>query len=150
MVKVCDKIGKLDDPCVFELIDKNIEALALLGQSNYQINMLRIELMKSNMKGEYPHLLLTTSEIHIISLLGRCPQNSKRNRRLYRISNKLNNLQHRSDRSFAGRNRFDFTRGRRSTFQNRSTQSQNRNYSGYNEPKNFRGRRGNSWPNINK
>lgn len=25
MVKVCDKIGKLDDPCVFELIDKNME-----------------------------------------------------------------------------------------------------------------------------
>lgn len=25
MVKVCDKIGNLDDPCVFELIDKNME-----------------------------------------------------------------------------------------------------------------------------
>lgn len=33
MVKVCDKTRKLDDPCVFELIDKNMEALALLGKS---------------------------------------------------------------------------------------------------------------------
>lgn len=56
MVKVCDRIGKLDDPCVFELIDNKMEALALLGQSNYQINMLRRELMKSNVKGEYSHL----------------------------------------------------------------------------------------------
>lgn len=29
MVKVCDKIGKLDDFCVFELIDKNMEILVL-------------------------------------------------------------------------------------------------------------------------
>lgn len=150
MVKVCDKIGKLDDPCVFELIDKNMEALALLGQSNYQINMLRRELMKSNMKGEYSHLC--SQQVKYTSYLfgDDVPKTVKEIGDCSRISNKLNNLQHRSDRSFAGRNIFGFTRGRRSTFQNRSTQSQNRNYSGYNEPKNFRGRRGNSRPNINK
>jgi hypothetical protein len=107
LVKVCDKIGKLDDPCVFDMIDRSMEALALLGQSNYQINMLRRELMKTNMKGEYSHLCSHNVKYTSYLFGDDVPKTVKEIGDCSRISNKLSSFatQQRSDRGFSNRNR---------------------------------------------
>jgi hypothetical protein len=132
--------------------DRSMEALALLCQSNYQINMLRRELMKTNMKGEYSHLCSYIVKYTSYLSWDDVPKTVKEIGDCSRISNKLSSFatQQRSDRGFSNRNRPGNFRGRRSLFQNWSTQGQNRGYSGYSDPKNFRGRRGSSRSNISK
>eukprot|EP00105_Crassostrea_gigas_P034950 XP_019919098.1 PREDICTED: uncharacterized protein LOC109617440 [Crassostrea gigas] len=56
LTKLTYLLGKCDNPEILDLLGNAMESLALLGHANRQLCMLRRELMKPDMKGEYTHL----------------------------------------------------------------------------------------------
>ena len=69
MAKTVDKMARLDANALESPIEGINDAIALLGHTNKQINMLRRDLLKPELRNEYSHLC-THSLPYINQLFG--------------------------------------------------------------------------------
>ena len=106
MTKVLDKLGKKESDENSELINQTMQSLALLGQSNRQLCLLRRELMKPDMRGEYSHMCSQSLKFTDHLFGDDVPKAVKDISDCSKLSNKLSNQSRGRGRYFRGRGRF--------------------------------------------